>query len=115
MKKISFVLAIAALLTVGAGFAGARPAAKPTIVPVTVVMHDPGCHWFSVGGKLSTTLTVHGIAKLVNYDEAALKVVGPRATKIVPQAKPILLKQGIYKITMVGQAKDDNHLKLIVR
>ena len=115
MKKISFVLAIAALFTVGAGFAGARPVAKQAIVPVTVVMHDPGCHWFSAGGKLSTTLSVKGIAKVTNYDEAALKVVGPRGTKIAPQGKPFLLTQGVYKITMVGQAKDDNHLKLIVR
>jgi hypothetical protein len=115
MKKIAFVIALAALFTVGAGLAGARPAAKQAIVPVTVVMHDPGCHWFSVGGKLSTTLGVKGIAKLTNYDEDALKVVGPRGTKIVPLGKPVLLAHGVYKITMVGQAKDDNHLKLTVR
>jgi hypothetical protein len=115
MKKISFVLAIAALFTVGAGFAGARASTKQAIVPVTVVMHDPGCHWFSVGGKFTKTLSVKGVAKLTNYDEATLKVVGPRGMKLASLGKPILLKAGVYKITMVGQAPDDNHLKLTVR
>jgi hypothetical protein len=115
MKKIAFVLAVAALFTVGAGFAGAQSAAKQTITPVTVVMHDPGCHWFSVGGKMLTKLTVNGPVKLTNFDEAALKVVGAHATKLAPVGKPILLARGVYKITMVGQAKDDNHLRLTVR
>ena len=115
MKKVVFVLAIAALLTVGAGLAGARPAAKHSATAVTVVMHDPGCHWFSVGGKLLTTLSVNGPAKLTNFDEATLIVKGPNGKELAKLGKPITLAKGFYKITMVGQAPDDNHLKLTVR
>ena len=77
-------------------------------------MHDPGCHWFSVNGAYKTKLTVKGPAQLANFDEAALKIVGP-TVKRDPVGKSIILGHGVYKITMVGQAKDDNHLKLIVR
>jgi hypothetical protein len=82
---------------------------------VTVVMHDPGCHWFSVGGKFLTKLTVTGPVSLANYDEAALKVAGPTGVKRAPVGKKISLGRGIYKITMVGQASDDNTLKLTVK
>ena len=115
MKKVAFVLAIAALFTVGAGFAGARPEAKHAVTPVAVVMHDPGCHWFSVGGKLLTRQTVTGSAKLTNYDEAALIVMGRHGMQRLQVGKSIVLGKGVYRITMVGQASDDNHLKLTVR
>lgn len=115
MKKISFVLAIAALFTVGAGFAGARSAAKHTVTPVTVVMHDPGCHWFSVSGKFLKTLSVTGTARLTNLDEAALIVKGPHRTLVARAGKPVVLGKGAYRITMVKQASDDNILRLVVR
>ena len=115
MKKIALTLTLAALLTVGAGLAGARPAAKHTATPVSVVMHDPGCHWFFVRGKFLKTLTVNGPAKLTNFDEASLIVKGSRGTRLARIAKPVLLQPGVYRITMVKQASDDNHLKLIVR
>ena len=115
MKKVAFAFAIAALFTVGAGFAGARPEAKHAVTPVTVVMHDPGCHWFSVGGKLKTKLVVAGPARLLNVDEAALKVVGAGAVRRVGVGRTLTLGTGSYAITMIGQAADDNHLKLVVR
>jgi hypothetical protein len=82
---------------------------------VTVVMKDPGCHWFSVGGKFTTKLTVTGPVALANFDENALKVAGATGTKLDPVGKKITLARGIYRITMVGQAPDDNHLKLVVK
>jgi hypothetical protein len=81
---------------------------------VRIVMHDPGCHSFAVGGKFLTKLSVKGPVSLANYDEAALKVVGPAGMKLDAIGKKITLARGTYKITMVGQAPDDNHLKLVV-
>ena len=85
----------------GASQAAARPAHASAFKTVTVVMHDPGCHWFSVGGKLVTTLSVKGPVKLLNYDEASLRIVGPHATIIQKIGKPLLLAKGVYRITMV--------------
>jgi hypothetical protein len=114
MKKI-VVLLVAVVSVAGAAAAGAiaHPQAMQAKT-VTVVMHDPGCHWFSVGGKLQTKLTVSGPVKLFNVDEAALKVAGPNGVKVEKVGQPLLLGKGVYKITMVGQASDDNHLKLTV-
>jgi hypothetical protein len=114
MKRIAVLYLAVALLAVGAGQAFAHPAhATPT--KVTVVMHDPGCHWFSANGAFTTKLAVRGRAKVLNVDEAALKVVGAGATRRVGIGKTMLLGPGTYAITMVGQASDDNHLKLVVR
>jgi hypothetical protein len=114
MKKIAVLYLAIALLAVGAGQAFAHPThATPT--KVTVVMHDPGCHWFSVNGAFKLKLAVKGSAKLLNVDEAALKVVGAGTIRRVAVGKTALLGKGTYAITMVGQAPDDNHLKLVVR
>jgi hypothetical protein len=114
MKKIAVLYLAIALLAVVAGQAFARSThATPT--KVTVVMHDPGCHWFSVNGAFKTKLAVKGSAKLLNVDEAALKVVGAGTVRRVALGKTVLLGKGTYAITMVGQAPDDNHLKLVVR
>jgi hypothetical protein len=114
MKRIAMLYLAVALLAFGAGQAFARTShATPT--KVTVVMHDPGCHWFSVNGAFKTKLAVNGPAKVLNVDEAALKVVGAGATRRVAIGKTLLLGRGTYAITMVGQASDDNHLKLVVR
>ena len=115
MKKIAVLYLAIALLAVGAGQAFAHPTHAAAATKVTVVMHDPGCHWFSVNGARKTTLAVKGSAKLLNVDEAALKVVGAGATRHVAVGKTVLLGKGTYTITMVGQASDDNHLKLVVR
>jgi hypothetical protein len=53
---------------------------------------------------------------LVNLDEAALKIVGPGSTKIERVGANLTLKaNGVYTITMVGQAPDDQHLKLTIK
>jgi hypothetical protein len=108
MRKLVITgLAVAFAL---AGPAGAAPS------KLVVAMHDPGCHWFSVGGKYTKTVTRHGAVQLVNFDEAALVVKGPRGTKIERVgAKLTLRARGVYRITMVHQAPDDNHLKLTIR
>src|ERR1051325_10102173 len=59
-------IALVALLAVGGSQAlanGTAPGAKT----VTVVMRDPGCHWFAVNGKYLKTLTAQGPVKLANY------------------------------------------------
>lgn len=87
-------------------------AAKAT--KVTIVMHDPGCHWFKVGNALKTSLSVKGPVALFNLDEAALIVKGPQGTKLEAVGKTITLAKGVYRITMVKQHSDDNHLLLRV-
>ena len=107
-----FVIAAGLIvLTSGQAVAAAKQSSAKT---VTIAMHDPGCHWFSVGGKFVKTLAVKGPVTLANYDEAAIKVAGPSGIKRDPVGKKITLQRGIYKITMVGQAPDDNTLKLTV-
>jgi len=113
MKILTLTLAGAAMLSLAAGQAFARPAHAQSKT-VTVVMHDPGCHWFAVGNQFKTTLTVKGPIQLRNFDEAALKVVGPGGAKLDKIGAALTLSHGVYKITMVGQAPDDNHLKLTV-
>jgi hypothetical protein len=115
MKKslISLVAVVAAVaLLVGQAVAANR-AATPT--KVTVAMHDPGCHWFLVGGKYVKSLVVMGPVSLVNFDEAALKIAGASGVKLDPVGKKLGLARGTYRITMVGQAPDDNTLSLIVK
>jgi len=110
MRKL--ILPFAAALA--AALAGTGSAAT-TAKTVTVAMHDPGCHWFLVGGTYKKSLTVSGPISLVNFDEAALKVVGPAGLKLDPVGKKLTLGRGVYHITMVKQAADDNHLLLTVR
>jgi hypothetical protein len=91
MRKL-LVFAIAAL-------ALAAPAAAGK-APLVIGMHDPGCHWFVVGGKYVKSVTRTGPVTLLDADEAALVIKGPGGTR---------------QITMVKQAPDDNHLKLTIR
>src|SRR5262245_41261042 len=117
MRKV-IVIGIAAL-AVAAPLASS--AATSSATKVVVAMHDPGCHWFYVGGGpnhrvYSKTLVRQGPVTLVNLDEASLKIAGPGVTKIERVgAKLTLNAKGVYKITMVGQAPDDNHLKLTIK
>jgi hypothetical protein len=113
--KATLALAAASLaFSLAAGQAVARPASHHPVT-VTVVMHDPGCHWFAVGGEFRRTYAVRGPARLVDFDEAALVVVGPRGSQLDRQGQGLVLAKGVYRITMVGQAPDDNHLRLTVR
>jgi hypothetical protein len=98
-----------------AALALAAPAAAGR-APLVVAMHDPGCHWFHVGGKYVKSVTRHGPVTLLNQDEAALRVKGPGGTKLERVgAKLTLRARGTYRITMVRQAPDDNHLTLTVK
>ena len=107
MRKL-LVFGIAAL-------ALAAPAAAGK-APLVVAMHDPGCHWFLVGGKYVKSVTQTGPVTLLNQDEAALVIKGPGGTRHQRVGARLTLKtKGTYKITMVKQAPDDNHLKLTIR
>ena len=116
-KSTTILLPLAAcsLLFAGSQVAGAAGNVSTTTKTVRVVMHDPGCHWFSVGGKFTTKLSVKGPIALANFDEAAIKVAGPNGIKRDAVGRHITLIRGSYRITMVGQAKDDNTLRLTVR
>jgi len=79
-------------------------------------MHDPGCHWFSVGGKYVKSVTRTGPVTLLNQDEAAVRIKGPGGTKLQRVGARLTLRaRGTYRITMVRQAPDDNHLTLTVK
>jgi hypothetical protein len=108
---------VAALMLAGiAGPTLAAPAAAPT--KLVIAMHDPGCHWFYLSGgpnhrQYAKTVARSGPVTLLNLDEATLKVVGPGGLKTIRVGATLTLKmKGLYKITMVGQAPDDNHLKV---
>jgi hypothetical protein len=109
MKRMLVVLGVLAALGVAPAATSAQTATK-----VTVAMHDPGCHWFQVGTTYRESLTVRGPVSLFNVDEAALVVKGPTGRKLDPVGKSLRLVKGVYRITMVKQAPDDNHLLLRV-
>lgn len=110
---ILFAMVASVLVPVGGQALGANRAVAARTV--TVVMHDPGCHWFSVNGKFTTTMSVRGPVALANHDMAALKIAGPAGTRRDAVGKKVTLGRGSYRITMVGQASDDNILKLVVK
>ena len=107
------------LVGIAALMLAAPASATPT--KVIVAMHDPGCHWFYLGGgpdqrTYTKTLVRQGPVTLVNLDEASLRIAGPGGTKIERVgAKLTLTAKGVYRITMVAQAPDDNHLKLTIK
>ena len=103
------------ILSTVAALALAAPAAAGK-APLTVAMHDPGCHWFHVNGKYVKSVTRTGPVTLLNQDEAALRIKGPGGTRFERVgAKPTLRAKGTYRIVMVRQAPDDNHLTLKIR
>lgn len=115
MKKTLTLLAIA-ICAIGIGVSAAAASSHKTGgVPVTVAMHDPGCHWFLVSGKYKKSLTIAGPVSLLNVDEATLKVRSRSGMKLDRVGHKLQLTRGTYHITMVGQAPDDNHLILTVR
>jgi hypothetical protein len=114
VKTLVLTIAAVAFLAVGASQALAHPSSPPAKT-VTVAMHDPGCHWFVSNGMFVKTLNVTGPVKLANFDEKALIVAGAGSVKHDAVGKVLTLAPGTYHITMVGQAPDDNHLKLVVR
>ncbi len=107
MRKL-IITGIAALAFAAPAGAGATK--------LVVAMKDPGCHWFLVGGKYKTAVTRTGAVTLVNFDEASLRISCPGGTRIERVgAKLTLRAKGVYRITMVYQAADDNHLKLTIK
>lgn len=121
MKKLVLLAAAVfattvALLASGGSQALAQP--KSHAMPmrmVTVVMHDPGCHWFQVGSAYKTSLTVKAsVVGLRDFDEASLRVASAHGVQVVRVGHMLVLGRGNYRITMVGQAPDDNHLRLTV-
>ncbi len=115
MKKILVISAIAAI-AFGASQALAASQHHHTATKTLVVaMHDPGCHWFLIHGKFRTAAKVSGPVRVVDRDEAALKVASRHGTKRIPVGKGLVLRHGSYVVMMVGQAVDDNYLKLTVR
>ena len=119
MRKF-ILIPFAALVLAAPAVVIAAPATAGK-APLVIAMHDPGCHWFYLGGgpnhrQYAKTVTRTGPVTLLNLDEAALKVKGPGGTKIERVgAKLTLRAKGVYHITMVGQAPDDNHLTLTVK
>lgn len=97
-----------------AAMAPARHAAMAPVTGLNVVMKDPGCHWFQTDAGLKASTSIKGPVRLMNMDEAALKIVGPSGTTIDHVGKSVVLQSGKYRITMVGQKPDDNKLKLAV-
>jgi hypothetical protein len=114
MKKSLLVVAVVALAAVGAGQAFAHSSHARIATKLTIVMKDPGCHWFAVGGAYKTSVRERGAVRLVNFDEATIKIVGPAGVQFEKVGKSVVLGKGTYRITMVGQAPDDNHLRLAV-
>jgi hypothetical protein len=118
MRKL-ILIGIAGLVFAAAASAGTTAASRSTTL--IVAMRDPGCHWFYLGGGPSQrryvkTVTRQGPVTLVNLDEAPLIIKGPGGTtRAQVGARLTLHANGVYRITMVKQAPDDNHLKLTIR
>lgn len=118
MKISTLALALAAIVCAGvfgAGQALATSSHQTAVKTLKIMMHDPGCHWFLRSGKLTNKATVTGRVRLVNFDEDAVKVVSRSGAKRIAVGKSLVVGHGRYVITMIGQASDDNYLKLTVR
>ena len=117
MRKL-IVISIAVLAVAASAVAPGVASAAPTKAPLVVAMHDPGCHWFYVGGgpnhrQYAKSVVRSGPVTLLNLDEAALIVKGPGGGKTARVgARLTLTAKGTYRITMVKQAPDDNTLIL---
>jgi len=117
--KISLIsVAVVAAICAAALGTGRALATTSQTAPKTVkiAMHDPGCHSFMVHGKYVTKDTVKANrVRLLNQDEAALKVASRHGIKHIAVGKSLVVGRGSYVIMMVGQAPDDNYLRLTVR
>lgn len=113
--KILAISMLAALALGGGQALAASTHHTGSAKTLKVVMKDPGCHWFLVHGKTVKTATVRGPIKLMNLDEATLKVAARTGAKFVKVGKTLALARGHYVVMMVGQAVDDNYLKLTVK
>jgi|SRR6188768_1449708 len=114
----AFILISLVLLGLTASAAAQASPAGAGSAPLIIAMKDPGCHWFYVGGgpnhrQYTKSVTRAGPVTLLNLDEAPMIIKGPGGTKIQKVgAKLTLRTKGLYHLTMVKQAPDDNHLVL---
>jgi hypothetical protein len=118
MKTALALATVATFVTAGMATSLALAARNHTVATpktLTIAMHDPGCHWFMVGTHFTKTATVTGSVRLRNEDEKTLKVASGSIVQRIPVGKTLVVGVGHYAITMVGQAPDDNHLRLTVR
>ena len=119
MRRFILISIAVLAFTAAAGAPGIASAA-PRKAPLIVAMHDPGCHWFYLGGgpnhrQYAKSLTRSGPVTLLNLDEATLIIKGPGGGKTARVgSKLTLTAKGTYRITMVKQAPDDNTLILMV-
>jgi len=113
MKTLA--ISVLAALVFGVGQALAATGHHATTRTLMVVMHDPGCHWFRIDGKDTRTASVAGPIRLKDLDENTLKIASKTKMRYVHVGKSIVLSRGNYVIMMVGQASNDNYLKLTVR
>ncbi|MGZ8716201.1 MAG: hypothetical protein ACXWYO_03735 [Gaiellaceae bacterium] len=108
-------LALTFGVATGSSAAPASAAAAKQRV-VSIVMADPGCHWFSVAGKNKARLVVNSTTAFKNLDEDALVFTGKNYLRRVAVGKNLAIaKPGVYHIKMVGQHPDDNNLVLVVK
>ena len=90
---------------------------------MALVFAAVGVAWAGGGGKKTIHVIEHAKTdtvkanrvRLVNLDEAALKVASRQGTRHIPVGKSTVVPRGNYVIMMVKQAPDDNYLKLTVR
>jgi len=108
------IISILAALALGGGQALAASTQQASPRTLKVVMHDPGCHWFLVHGKDTKKASVRGPIRLQNLDEAKLRIASRTQLRFIPVGRSIVLGRGHYVVMMVGQAPDDNYLKLTV-
>ena len=107
-----FVIAAGLLvLTSGQAVAAAKHESAKT---VTIAMHDPAVTGSRSAASSSRRSPSRGRSRSRTTTKRRIKVAGPSGIKRDPVGKKITLQRGIYKITMVGQAPDDNTLKLTV-
>jgi len=122
-KRVTiYFLAVAAAaaslaLTAGVASASSTPSASAAkLRVVSIVMADPGCHWFSVAGKNQARLVITSKTAFRNQDEAALVFTGKNYLQRLAVGKSLAIaKPGVYHIKMVGQHPDDNNLVLVVK
>jgi hypothetical protein len=109
------IISILGALALGGGQAlAASTSHQASTKTLKVVMRDPGCHWFLVHGKDVKAASVHGRVRVLNLDEAKLKVASRAKMQYIAVGKSLVLGRGHYVVMMVGQAADDNYLKLSV-
>ncbi len=73
-------------------------------------------HWVAgLGCSSEAEWQLSRVLPKAHADEATLKIAGSAGVTRDPVGHKVTLQKGTYKITMVGQARDDNTLRLTVR